>query len=187
MTRDVSQAERERRRLADRERWAAAKAEELALQAHFEQLASLEASRGGALRREGRRVRAEGRDGLMSLFERGVIDQAEMGAGLLYRQAFEAMERGPRSHLEQDVIRSTGQGEALAWAERRTHLFRRLKEMEALAADARALWCLRLCAGEGRTLGSMAGGGRRHVECSQAIKGVLGAIAEARGLRRRAA
>jgi hypothetical protein len=187
MTRGVSEAERERRRLVDREIWAAARAEDLALQAHFEQLGSLESLRGGALLREGRRVRAQGRDGLVSLFERGVIDQAEMGAGLLYRQAFEAMEQGPRSHLEQDAIRSTGHAEGLAWAERRTHLYRKLKEMEELATSVRALWCLRLCAGEGRTLGSIAGGGRRHVACSEAVKAVLGAIAEARGLRRRAA
>lgn len=183
----VSAQERERRRLWDQERLSRAREEERALQAHFEALADLEAGRGGRLRREGGRVRADGRDGLLSLFQQGVIGEAAFGAGLLYRNAFEIVERGPRSQLARDPSGPSGPAEAMAWAERRSHLFGRMKAMEALAPDLRALWCLRLCAGEGRTIRSLAGGGRGHARATAALQTVLEAIAEANGLKTRAA
>jgi len=185
--RSVSLQERERRRLLDVERWAQARKEEQSLQAHFESLSALESARGGRLTRQGDRVRAEGRDGLLSLYEKGVIGEAAYGAGLLYRNAFETVERGPRSQLDRDGARGSGPAEAMAWAERRSHLFGRMRAMEALAADVRALWCLRLCAGEGRTIRSLAGGGRGHGAATEGLRQVLEAIAEANGLKSRAA
>lgn len=183
----VSLQERERRRRLDLERWSSAREEDRALQAHFEQLSALESARGGRIVRDGGRVRAEGRDGLLSLYQKGVIDEAAFRAGLIYRNAFETIERGPRSQLDMDMTGPAGPAEALAWAERRTHLFGRLKAMEACAASARALWALRLCAGEGHTVRSFSGGGRGHQAVTEALKQVLGAIAEGQGLKSRAA
>lgn len=163
----------------------AAQAEERSLEAHLHTLGRLESLRGGALIRERGRVRAQGRDGLVSLYEKGVLDQGELAAGLMYRQAFEAMERGPSSQLNREAIASTGSAQPMAWAERRAHLFGRLKQMEALAKTAAALAGLRGCAGEGRSIRSLSGGGRAHGAAVEALKAVLGQIAEERGLRRR--
>ncbi len=168
---------RERERLVQGQ----ARAEDRALLARLDETVALATGRGEASVRAGRRVRIVSRDGLLHLLESGVIDRGQWEAGSLYRRAYEAMDVGLKSTLSPDF--GIGRGpETLAWAERRAHLAGRLTEMEALAANGRQLWALRLCAGQGRTVRNISGGGRNYAATIGALRAVLSAIAGRYGL-----
>lgn len=178
-----NQAATVRRRLLAQERWAKTKEDERSLAESLAQTISLAEARGEEVVRQGGRVQMADRDGLLSLLTSGGIDQSEFRAGLLYRQAFELLEAGPRSNLN----RSIGGGGGDAYAERRAQAGRRLEAMEDLATTAQELWALKLCAGEGQTVRSFAGGGRAHGAAVGALRAILGQIAAAYGLKRDAA
>ena len=64
-------------------------AEALALAERLDETARLELARGGAVERDGGRLRLTSRDGLRTLLERGGLEPPEYEAGLMYRRCFE--------------------------------------------------------------------------------------------------
>ena len=164
-----------------------ARAEALAMARRLEETARLERARGGEVEQAQGRLRITSRDGLQTLRERGGLEGPEHEAGLMYRRCYETLTAGPRSNLNRDLASGVcGFGEAPAdgFAEIRAHRARQLAQWEALAGTGRQLWVLRLVAGQGRTINSLATGGSARLTNTRALAKVLRAIALDRGLRR---
>lgn len=139
-------------------------------------------------------VRLRSRDGLVSLNDTGSLTDEELKAGLAYRHCYEAAAGGLRSALGQTEGggRSLPVGFALrnAAALQRAYVMARLAQMErtvgAEMLDGRELTVLRMVAGEGRTLSSLAAGGNAKVANLSALRRALASVARVlpvRGLR----
>ncbi|HUO23636.1 MAG TPA: hypothetical protein VMU59_14060 [Caulobacteraceae bacterium] len=162
------------------------RAEERAVEAGLNETVALARLRGEAVDRGGGGLRVTSRDGLQTLFEQGGLPRTEYDAGLLYRRCFEALAAGPRSNLNRDFaapVRGFSEAGAAAFAELRAGRAENLQAWEALARTGRQLWVLRLVAGEGRTINSIAPGGSARLANTKALTAVLEAIARDRGLR----
>jgi hypothetical protein len=132
-------------------------------------------------------LRITSRDGLQSLYEHGGLERPEYEAGLMYRRCYETLQAGPRSHLNRDFasgVHGFAEAPAAGFAELRAFRAERLKQWEGLARNGRQVWILRLVAGEGRTINSVASGGSARAANTRALMEVLEAIAKERGLRR---
>lgn len=132
-------------------------------------------------------LRITSRDGLRTLFEGGGLEGPEYEAGLQYRRCYETMAAGPRSNLSRDFasgVRGFGEAPAEGFAELRMFRAEKLARWEALAETGRQLWVLRLVAGQGRTINSLASGGSARLANTRALAEVLKVIAQERGLRR---
>jgi len=133
-------------------------------------------------------MRLTSRDGLQTLLERGGMEPPEYEAGMMYRRCYETLSAGPRSNLARDLMTGVrggfAEGGSDSFAEIRAFRAQRLAEWEALAATGRQLWVLRLVAGQGRTINSLATGGSARLANTRALGEVLRAIAMERGLRR---
>lgn len=165
----------------------AARAEALALSERLDETARLERARGGEVERADGRLRIVSRDGLQTLHERGGLEPPEYEAGLMYRRCFESLAAGPRSNLNRDFmsgVRGFSEGAADGFAELKALRAEQLARWEGLAGTGRQLWVLRLVAGQGRTINSLAAGGSARLANTRALAEVLTAIARERGLRR---
>ncbi|EDX81456.1 hypothetical protein BBAL3_2613 [Brevundimonas sp. BAL3] len=125
-------------------------------------------------------VRLKSRDGLVSLHTSGSLDDDEVRAGLAYRMCWEAASAGLKSSMANGERVSGGaRGDALDI--KRAYLMARLNQMEravgAIMQDGRELLALRLIAGEGRTLTSLASGGNAKVAQLAALRRALAAVA----------
>jgi hypothetical protein len=165
-----------------------ARAEALALTKRLDETERLERARGGEVEREGARLRITSRDGLQTLMERGGLEGPEYEAGMIYRRCYETLSAGPRSNLNRDFMSGVRGGmsepPAEGFAELRALRAEQLARWEALAGTGRQLWVLRLVAGQGRTINSLATGGSARLSNTRALTEVLRAIAVERGLRR---
>ena len=163
-----------------------ARAEALALAERLDETVRLERSRGGEVEQANGKLRLTSRDGLRTLLDRGGLEGPEYEAGMMYRRCYETLSAGPRSNLARDFMTGVrgGGGGADAFAEIRAQRAQRLAEWEALASTGRQLWALRLVAGQGRTINSLATGGSARLANTRALIEVLRAIAMERGLRR---
>lgn len=165
--------------------------------------AALDAAREGAAEADaverkrgqvGHRLRL--RDGLKLLHERGALtprgsdgdlrtDQAArmtadrlLAVGLLYRDRHETAAAGLRSCLGQSdrvVVERNVWMEARA-AQRRAALANRVRRLEAMVAgelSAEAVNVLRAVAGEGRTIDSLGGGGKRRARLTRLLVAAL--------------
>ena len=172
---------------ADLMRLAAERAAARAQAEGLDETVRLARQKGECVERVEGRVRITSRDGLQSLYESGGLQRCDYEAGLLYRQCYEALEKGPRSNLDRDFVSgvrgSAGAGDG-GFAELRALKLERLSRWEALASAKRQLWVLRLVAGQGRTLNSIAPGGSARLANRRALAQILGEIARERGLRR---
>jgi hypothetical protein len=166
-----------------------AREEERALTERLEETARLERARGGVVEQAQGRMRITSRDGLATLLERGGLERPEYEAGLMYRRCYETLTAGPRSNLNRDFSGVRGgfsEGAASGFAEIRAMRAEKLALWEGLATCDRQLWVLRLVAGQGRTINSIAPGGSARLMNTRALTEVLRAVAEERGLRRAA-
>jgi hypothetical protein len=168
---------------------AIASADEVEAQAladRLEETARLERARGGAVEQAGGRLRLTSRDGLQSLHEQGGLERCDYEAGLMYRRCYETLSAGPRSNLNRDFsgVRGFAEAPADGFAELRALRARQLQAWEALAETGRQVWVLRLVAGQGRTINSIASGGSARSINTRALIEVLQAVARERGLRR---
>ena len=165
---------------------AAARTAEKALADGLAETASLARERGEVVSQAGGRMRVTSRDGLRTLYEQGNLQQPEYDAGTLYRRCFETLNAGPRSSMNRDAsgVRGFSEAGAEGFAELRAFRGEKLRQWEAMAKTGRQLWVLRLVAGEGRTINSIAPGGSARLANTQALMEVLRAIAVERGLRR---
>lgn len=164
-----------------------ARAEAAALAERLDETARLELARGGAVERQGGRLRLTSRDGLRTLLESGGLEPPEYEAGLMYRRCFETLSAGPRSNLNRDFasgVRGFSESDVDGFAELRALRAQQLARWEALAGTGRQLWVLRLVAGQGRTINSLGAGGSARLANTRALLEVLRAIAVERGLRR---
>jgi hypothetical protein len=164
-----------------------ARVEALALAQRLEETARLERARGGMVEQAGGALRLTSRDGLQTLLERGGLEQPEYEAGMMYRRCYETLTAGPRSNLNRDFlggVRGVSEGPAEGFAELRAFRAQKLAQWEALAGTGRQLWVLRLVAGQGRTINSLATGGSARLANTRALIEVLTAVAKERGLRR---
>jgi hypothetical protein len=164
-----------------------ARAEALAMARRLDETARLELARGGEVEREGGRLRLTSRDGLQTLRERGGLEQPEYEAGMMYRRCFETLSAGPRSNLNRDFasgVRGFAEAGTDGFAELRALRAEQLARWEALAGTGRQLWVLRLVAGQGRTINSLAPSGSARLTNTKALTEVLRGIAMERGLRR---
>ncbi len=125
----------------------------------------VEIARGGP---ERGRVRIASRDGLESLAKAGAIDPAQLRAGMIYRDLYEATdpERGLRSHMDDLERRGRAGGPnpaGEAWAERRLRLAGGVAAIEAKVRatqrDDRGLRALREVAGHARPISRLSAGG----------------------------
>jgi hypothetical protein len=159
-----------------------------ALAEGLEQTARLERARGGQVEQAQGRMRITSRDGLLTLHERGGLERPEYEAGMLYRRCYETLTAGPRSNLNRDFLGGVrggfAEGAADGFAEIRAFRAQKLAAWEGLAATGRQLWVLRLVAGQGRTINSLAPGGSARLNNTRALTEVLRAVAMERGLRR---
>lgn len=166
---------------------AAARAEARAHEGRMQETASLARGRGEAVEQVQGRLRVTSRDGLQSLFEQGGLERPEYEAGMMYRRCFETLSAGPRSNLARDFasgVRGFSEVQADGFAEMRAWRAEKLRQWEALAGTGRQAWVLRLVAGQGRTINSIAPGGSARAANTKALTAVLGQIARAQGLRR---
>jgi hypothetical protein len=131
------------------------------------------------------RVRIRTRDGLGTLLRAGAIDQTQCGAGLAYRDLYEATDpkRDLRSHLDSlDQRGRAGQAAAEAWAERRLRLARTIAVIEAKVwlddRNDRAVRMLREVAGAARCLGAILGGGGSQAVGKRALITALDVCAD---------
>jgi hypothetical protein len=165
-----------------------AREEARALAERLEETARLERARGGEVQQADGRMRLTSRDGLLTLYERGGLDRAGYEAGQLYRRCYETLTAGPRSNLNRDFLGGVRGGfaedAADCFAEIRAGRAQKLAAWEALATSGRQLWVLRLVAGQGRTINSIAPGGSARLANTRALTEVLDAIAKERGLKR---
>lgn len=140
------------------------------------------------------RVRLRSRDGLASLNDTGSLTDDELKAGLAYRHCYETAAGGLRSALGQ--TEGGGRNVPVGFAPRdaaalqRAYVMARLAQMERTVGaemhDGRELTVLRMVAGEGRTLSSLAAGGNAKVANLAALRRALAAVARvlpAKGLR----
>jgi hypothetical protein len=161
-----------------------------ALTERMEETARLERARGGEVEQAQGRMRVTSRDGLQTLYERGGLERPEYEAGQIYRRCYETMTAGPRSNLNRDFSAGLGggrgfrEGAADGFAEIRAFRAQKLAAWESLATSGRQLWVLRLVAGQGRTINSLAPGGSARLANTRALTEVLRAVALERGLRR---
>ncbi len=163
------------------------RAEAQAVAEGLEQTARMERARGETVEAADGRLRITSRDGLQSLREHGGLEQPEYEAGMMYRRCYETLAGGPRSNLNRDFlsgVRGFAEAAADGFAELRAMRARRLARWEALARSDRQLSVLRLVAGEGRTINSLASGGSARAANARALTEVLRAVAMERGLRR---
>jgi len=166
---------------------AAARAEARAHEGRMQETASLARGRGEAVEEVQGRLRVTSRDGLQSLFEQGGLERPEYEAGMMYRRCYETLSAGPRSNLAGDLasgVRGFSEARADGFAELRAFRAEKLRHWEALASNGRQAWVLRLVAGQGRTINSIAPGGSARAANTKALMAVLGEIARERGLRR---
>jgi hypothetical protein len=106
---------------------------------------------------------------------------------MMYRRCYETLAAGPRSNLNRDFLggaRGFSESAPEGFAEIRAFRARKLAQWEALAGNERQLRVLRLVAGEGRTINSLASGGSARAAHAEALTAVLRAVAMERGLRR---
>lgn len=153
----------------------------------MQETASLARGRGEAVDQVQGRLRITSRDGLQTLFEQGGLGQPEYEAGMMYRRCYETLSAGPRSNLARDFassVRGFSEAQADGFAELRAFRAVKLRQWEALARTGRQVWVLRLVAGQGRTINSIAPGGSARAANTKALLAVLGEIAKERGLRR---
>lgn len=130
--------------------------------------------------------RRKSRDGLGSLAQSGAISAGEHRAGLAYRHCYEVQAAGLRSNLgnAQGGGGVTPVGFSLPGqaALHRAYVMARLTQMDRAVAgamtDGREVAVLRLVAGEGRTLTSIAAGGNAKVANLAALKRALAAVAK---------
>tara|TARA_R110002124_G_scaffold173690_5_gene341340 strand:- start:6911 stop:7675 length:765 start_codon:yes stop_codon:yes gene_type:complete len=130
-------------------------------------------------------IRMKGRDGLVSLNTAGRIGDDLLQAGLAYRQCMEVAASGLRSGLAnpEGGGRTMVAGFALpgAAALHRSYVMARLAQMDravaAITVDGREVQMLRMIAGEGRTLTSIASGGNAQVAALKALIAALTAVA----------
>lgn len=166
---------------------ARARAEEKALAQGLEQTVALARQRGEKVERAGGRLRITSRDGLQTLFEQGGLERPEYEAGMMYRRCYETLDAGPRSNLARDFgapARGFAEAGAEGFAELRAFRAEKLRRWEGLAGTGRAVWVLRLVAGQGRTINSIASGGSARLANTKALMEALREIARERGLRR---
>jgi hypothetical protein len=165
-----------------------AKEDARALAERLEETSRLAKARGEEVDRAQGRMRITSRDGLATLHERGGLERPEYEAGMMYRRCYETLTAGPRSNLNRDFIGGVrgGLSESAAdgFAEIRAFRAQKLAAWEALATTGRQLWVLRLVAGQGRTINSLAPGGSARRANSKALMEVLRSVAVERGLRR---
>jgi hypothetical protein len=165
----------------------ASREEARALAQRLEETARLERARGEQVEQAQGKLRITSRDGLLTLLERGGLERPDYEAGMMYRRCYETMSAGPRSNLNRDFSGVRGgfcEGAADGFAEVRAFRAQRLVAWEALATTGRQLWVLRLVAGQGRTINSLAPGGSARLANTRALLEVLRAVAVERGLRR---
>ena len=159
-----------------------------ALAERLEETARLAKARGEEVDHDQGRMRITSRDGLETLRERGGLERPEYEAGMMYRRCYETLTAGPRSNLNRDFIGGVrggfSEGAADGFAEIRAFRAQKLAAWEALATTGRQLWVLRLVAGQGRTINSLAPGGSARLANTRALTEVLRAVAMERGLRR---
>jgi hypothetical protein len=137
------------------------------------------------------RVRIRTRDGLETLERAGALNQVQYRAGLLYRDLYEATdpERDLRSHMEslERSGRSSGEGAAETWAERRLRLSRTVTVIEAKVRLAdrndRAVRALREVAGHARCVGAIVAGGGSQAVYKRALVTALDVCAVHFGLQ----
>jgi hypothetical protein len=166
---------------------AAARAEARAHDARMDETVSLAHGRGEVVEQAQGRLRITSRDGLQSLYEQGGLERPEYEAGMIYRRCYETLHAGPRSNLAQDfsgVARGFSEASADGFAELRAFRAEKLRLWEGLAKSGRQAWILRLVAGQGRSINSIAPGGSARAANTKALMAVLGEIAKERGLRR---
>jgi hypothetical protein len=166
---------------------ASRRAAQRAVEAGLDETAALARLRGEAVDARGGKLRVTSRDGLQTLYEQGGLGRPEYEAGLLYRRCFEALNAGPRSNLNRDLasgVRGSCEPHGETFAELRAYRAEKLKQWEALALTGRQVWVLRLVAGEGRTINSIAPGGSARLTNTRALTEALAAIAKERGLKR---
>ncbi len=166
---------------------AAARAEARALEDGMAQTAELARNRGESVEQAQGRLRITSRDGLQSLFEHGGLERPEYEAGLMYRRCYETLHAGPRSNLARDFsasVRGFAEAPAEGFAELRAFRAEKLRHWEGLAQTGRQVWILRLVAGQGRSINSVAPGGSARAANTKALMVLLGEIARERGLRR---
>lgn len=146
----------------------------------FAELASLERRRGGSVERIAGRVRVEGRDGLLTLFRRGALSEAQYVAGMRYRGWYEAAAGSMRSTLDVRPGGSKGPGDVDGAMDRLRAVRRALHRAEqgvvdAFAAAGRpalaqdALMVLREVAGLGRSLRDLTTSGTRREALKQRL------------------
>ena len=164
---------------------AAARVAEKALADGLAETAFLARERGETVSEASGRMRVTSRDGLRTLYEQGGLQQPEYDAGALYRRYFETLNAGPRSSMNRDAsgVRGFNEAGAEGFAELRAFRAEKLRQWEALAKTGRELWVLRLVAGQGRTINSIAPGGSARHANTQALMAVLRAIAVERAER----
>lgn len=166
---------------------AAARAEARAHEDRMQETVTLARGRGEWVEQAHGRLRVTSRDGLQTLFDQGGLERPEYEAGMLYRRCYEALSAGPRSNLARDFasgVRGFSEAHTDGFAELRAFRAEKLRQWEALARTGRQVWALRLVAGQGRTINSIAQGGSARAANTKALMAVLGEIAKERGLRR---
>ncbi len=166
---------------------AGGRAEARAHEARIGETATLARARGETVEQAQGRLRITSRDGLQTLYEQGGLERPEYEAGMMYRRCFETLHSGPRSNLAGDFgsgVRGFSEASADGFAELRAFRAEKLRLWEGLAKTGRQAWILRLVAGQGRTINSVAPGGSARAANTQALLAVLGEIAKERGLRR---
>jgi hypothetical protein len=166
---------------------ARARAEDAALAQGLEQTTALALQRGEVVEQADGKLRVTSRDGLQTLFEQGGLERPEYEAGLMYRRCYETLNAGPRSNLNRDFgapTRGFAEAGAEGFAELRAFRAETLRRWEALTRTGRSLWVLRLVAGQGRTINSIAPGGSARLTNTRALTEALEEIARERGLRR---
>jgi hypothetical protein len=166
---------------------AVARAEARAHEDRIAQTAALARQRGETVEQAQGRLRITSRDGPQSLYEHGGLERPEYDAGMMYRRCYETLHAGPRSNLARDFsagVRGVAEAPADGFAELRAFRAEKLRQWEGLAKTGRQVWILRLVAGQGRSINSIAPGGSARAANTKALIGVLGEIAKARGLRR---
>lgn len=160
-----------------------AHAEAEAVRAGLKETLRLEAARTGEkvgrIPAEGS-VRLKTRDGLASLHASGSLTDDQANAGFAYRLCFEAARSGLGCSLPSDVAVDKGErGDAgqLAVIYKMTRLNQMERAVGEVIEDGRELLVLRLVAGEGQTLSSLARGGNAKVAYLRALRRGLDAIA----------
>lgn len=171
------------------------RAEAVAVASGLRETARLEAARcGGEVKRapNGGPLRLKTRDGLLSLLTSGGLSGELCQVGLAFRHCFEFSLSGLQSVLgNPNPGADRGDqhyGDRDPAALRRALILARLNQMEravdAVSRDGRELLALRLIAGEGRTLTSLASGGNAKVAYLAALVRALEAVREVIPVRR---